>query len=148
MKNLNRAAGATLMSAAMVFGTGAAAFAHECYSTNRSDQGTKGAGHSAMWHTEDSATPESYSFVFGFVLGVEPTQQMLDEAVQMHLDQGLQRWVSYFQHHTLMQNQGTGEDTPAALMHAGDGRGIDHWSDSELGLGMIAIAETVLANSN
>jgi hypothetical protein len=29
-------------------------------------------------------------------------------------------------------------------MHAGDGRGVDHWSDSELGQAMIAIAADIL----
>lgn len=144
MRTVNRAVGAAVATVAMVAASGTAAFAHECYSTGRSAQGHQGAGHSPMWHSEDSASHASYDFVFNVVFGIDPTTAMLDQAVQMHLDRGLQRWVSYFQGHTLMQRQSDGTDTPAASKHAGDGRGIDHWTDSELGQGMIAIAAEIL----
>jgi len=91
------------------------------------------------------ATHEAYEFTFVVVFGVEPTEEMLDEAVSMHVQQGLQEWASFFMHHTLLANPKTGADTPAATMHAGDGRGVDHWSDSELGQAMIAIAADILA---
>lgn len=139
MRNLTRATCATVMATALVAGSGTAAFAHQCYVANRSDQGHQGAGHSPMWLSEDSASHASYAFVFDVVFGVDdPTDEMLDQAVQMHLDRGLQRSVSYFQGHTLLSG------TPAAEKHSGDGRGIDHWIDTELARGMIAIAGEII----
>lgn len=145
MRILKRSAIVAVTSIALVAGSGAAAVAHECFSTHRSEQGHHGAGHSPMWHTEDSASRASYDFVFNVVFHVDPTVAMLDQAVQLHLERGLQVWVSYFQGHTLMQRQNDGSDTPAATKHSGDGRGIDHWTDSELGQGMIQIAHEILA---
>jgi hypothetical protein len=99
-----------------------------------------------MWQSENMATHEAYEFTFVVVFGVEPTEEMLDQAVAMHIEQNLQEWASFFGHHTLLTNPKTGEDTPAATMHAGDGRGVDHWSDTELGLAMIAIAAEILGS--
>ena len=39
------------LAAAGVLATGAAAYAHECYNANRSDQGNAGAGNSQAWYT-------------------------------------------------------------------------------------------------
>ena len=128
------------LTAGMLGLTSGAAFAHECMVANRSQQGERAVGNSPMWLSEDMATHESYAFTFVVVFGVTPTEEMLDEAVEEHLDQGLQRWASFFQGHTLLTNPKTGQDNPAATKHAGDGKGMDHWSDTELGQSMIAIA--------
>lgn len=120
------------------------ALAHECMVSNRSQNAEQKLANSPMWLSENMATPESYEFVFTVVFGVEPTEEMLATAVQAHIDQGLQEWASFFQGHTLLTNPQTGADTPAASKHAGDGKGVDHWSDSELGQAMIAIAASLL----
>jgi hypothetical protein len=112
--------------------------------SNRSQNGEQSVGNSPMWLSENMATAESYEFVFVVVFGVEPTEEMLEQAVQEHIDQGLQEWASFFQHHTLLTNPKTGADNAAAEKHAGDGRGVDHWSDNELGQAMIAIAASLL----
>jgi hypothetical protein len=112
--------------------------------SNRSQNGERSVGNSPMWLSENMATAESYEFVFVVVFGVEPTEEMLEQAVQEHIDQGLQEWASFFQHHTLLTNPKTGADNAAAEKHAGDGRGVDHWSDNELGQAMIAIAASLL----
>ena len=39
------------LAAAGVLATGAAAYAHECYNANRSEQGNAGASHSQAWFT-------------------------------------------------------------------------------------------------
>lgn len=145
MKTLRRVIGTMVLTGALLAVTASAALAHECMVANRSQQGEQAVGHSPMWLSENMATHEAYEFTFVVVFGVEPTEEMLDAAVAMHIEQGLQEWASFFQHHTLLVNPTTGEDTPAATMHAGDGRGMDHWSDTELGLAMIAIAGELLA---
>lgn len=43
------------LAAAGVLGTGVAAYAHECYNPNRSEQGNAGASHSQAWYTLDVA---------------------------------------------------------------------------------------------
>ncbi len=131
------------LTAGMLGLSSGAALAHECMVANRSQQGEQAVGNSPMWLSEDMATHASYAFTFEVVLGITPTTQMLDEAVQAHLDQDLQRWASFFQGHTLLTNPKTHQDNPAATKHAGDGRGVDHWSDTELGLAMIAIAQEI-----
>lgn len=130
--------------AALLFAAPGAAFAHECMVTNRSPQASQAVGNSPMWLSENMATHESYAFTFEVVFGVTPTEQMLDEAVALHLEQGLQEWAAFFQGHQLLANPHTGVDNPAGASRSGDGRGVDHWSDTELGLAMIAIAGSLL----
>lgn len=142
MRTRRRIAAVAGLTAGMLATSGAAAFAHECMIANRSEQGTRAAGNSPMWLSEDMATPGAYAFTFE-ALEIPYTDAMLDDAVQRHLDQGLQRWASFFLHHTLLTNPKTHADNPAATKHAADGQGVDHWSDSELGQGMIAIAFAV-----
>lgn len=120
------------------------ALAHECMVSNRSQKAEQRLAKSPMWLSENLATPASYEFVFNVIGVSNPTEAMLDAAVQAHIDQGLQEWASFFLGHTLLTNPKTGEDNPAAAKHAADGRGIDHWSDSELGQAMIAIATSLL----
>lgn len=120
------------------------ALAHECMVSNRSQNAEQRLAKSPMWLSENMATHESYEFVFDVVFGVEPTEEMLNAAVEAHIEQGLQEWASFFQGHTLLTNPKTGEDTPAASKHAGNGKGVDHWSDTELGQAMIAIAASLL----
>ncbi len=144
MKAIRRMTGAILLTGALLVVSAGAAAAHECMATNRSQQGEQAVGNSPMWLSENMASHEAYEFTFVVVFGVEPTEEMLDEAVAMHVEQGLQEWASFFMHHTLLSDPQTGEDTPAATKHASDGRGIDHWSESELGLAMIAIAAEII----
>ena len=136
-----------IATAAMTFlaATSGAALAHECMVSNRSQKGEQAVGNSPMWLSENMATPESYEFVFAVVFGVVPTDEMLDQAVAMHIEQGLQEWASFFQGHTLLTNPKTGEETPAATKHSADQQGVDHWSDTELGQAMIAIAASLLS---
>jgi hypothetical protein len=133
-----------LMAALLAMSAGTA-LGHECMAANRSQQGEQAVGNSPMWLSENMASHSAYEFTFVVVFGVQPTEEMLDEAVAMHREQGLQEWASFFGHHTLLSNPKTGVDTPAATMHAADGGGIDHWSESELGQAMIAIAAAILA---
>jgi hypothetical protein len=144
MKALRRITVTAVLTATLLVVTAGATLAHECMVTNRSQQGEQAVGHSPMWLSENMATHEAYEFTFVVVLGVEPTEEMLDAAVAMHVEQGLQEWTSFFEHHTLLASPKTGEDVAAASSHAGDGRGIDHWSDTDLGLAMIAIAADIL----
>lgn len=145
MRTRRRITAVAGLTAGMLGITSGAALAHECMVANRSQQGEQAVGNSPMWLSEDMATHESYAFTFEVVLRITPTEAMLDEAVQEHLDQGLQRWASFFQGHTLLANPKTHQDNPAATKHAGDGRGVDHWSDTELGVAMITIAQDIAA---
>lgn len=144
MRGIRRITGIFVLTGALLAVSAGAVAAHECMAANRSEQGQQAVGHSKVWLSENMATPEAYEFTFVVVFGVEPTEAMLDEAVAMHKAQGLQEWTAFFEGHTLLTNPKTGEDNPAAAKHAGDGRGIDHWSDSELGQSMIAIAAEIL----
>lgn len=144
MRTRGRLTAVAGLTASMLITSGAAALAHECMIANRSEQGHRAAGNSDMWLSEDMATHEAYAFTFD-VLGIAHTEEMLDDAVALHLERGLQEWAAFFQHHTLLTDPSTGQDNPAAARHAGDGRGVDHWSDTELGQGMIAIAFEVAA---
>lgn len=144
MRVIGRMAGMLLLTGALLAVSAGAVTAHECMAANRSQQGQQAVGNSKVWLSENMASREAYEFTFVVVFGVEPTDAMLDEAVAMHVEQGLQEWAAFFEGHTLLTNPRTGEDNPAATKHAGDGRGIDHWSDSELGQAMIAIAAGIL----
>lgn len=144
MTRIARTMGAAALTAAMVVGPAGAALAHECMIANRSPQGDQAVGNSPVWLSENMATEGAYEFTFVVVFGVTPTEAMLEEAVERHVEQGLQEWTAFFEHHTLLTNPRTGEDNPAAAKHAGDGRGVDHWSDTELGQAMIAIAADIL----
>lgn len=135
---------ASAAAAALLVTVPAAALAHECMVSNQSPQASRAVGHSPMWLSENMATPEAYAFTFEVVYGVTPTEEMLSEAVALHQEQGLQEWTAFFQGHTLLTNPHTGADNPAGSARSGDGRGVDHWSDTELGLAMIAIAGSLL----
>ena len=145
MRTLRRITGTMVLTGTLLAVSASAALAHECMVANRSQQGEQAVGHSPVWLSENMATHGAYEFTFVVVFGVEPTEEMLDQAVAMHVQQGLQEWASFFQHHTRLASPTTGVDTPAATRHAGDGRGVDHWSDTDLGLAMIAIAAEILA---
>ena len=145
MRNtLRRVSTIAVAGALFLVSTAGVALAHECMVVNRSQQGEQAVGNSPMWLSEDMATHESYLFVFQVVFGVTPSEDTLDEAVALHLEQGLQRWASFFMGHTLLTNPKTGEDNPAGAKKSGDGKGVDHWSDTDLGLAMIAIAASLL----
>ena len=132
------------MTGALMAGSAGAALAHECMIANRSPQAEQAVGNSPMWLSENMATHDAYEFTFLVVFGVAPTEEMLDEAVARHPEQGLQEWADFFMGHTLLTNPKTGEPTPAATRHAANGRGLDHRSATELGQAMIAIAADLL----
>lgn len=136
----------TIVTVGSVFlvSTAGVALAHECMVINRSQKGEQAVGNSPMWLSENMATHESYEFVFVVVFGVTPTEEMLDQAVALHVEQDLQEWASFFQHHTLLTNPKTGEDNPAGANHSADLKGVEHWSDTDLGQAMIAIAASLL----
>lgn len=144
MRTRGRLTAVAGLTASMLITSGAAALAHECMIANRSEQGDRAAGHSDMWLSEDMATHGAYAFTFD-ALGIPHTEEMLDDAVALHLERGLQEWTAFFMHHTLLTNPNTHEDNPAGARASADGRGVDHWSDSELGQGMFAIALEVAA---
>ncbi|WP_448808407.1 hypothetical protein [Agromyces bauzanensis] len=54
-RTLTNVAAGVALAAAGVLGTGVAAYAHECFNPNRSDQGDAGASHSQAWWTLDVA---------------------------------------------------------------------------------------------
>ncbi|WP_448002607.1 hypothetical protein [Agromyces bauzanensis] len=54
-RTLTNIAAGVALAAAGVLGTGVAAYAHECYNPNRSEQGNAGASHSQAWYTLDVA---------------------------------------------------------------------------------------------
>lgn len=144
MRTRRRITAVAGLTAGMLATSGVAAFAHECMIANRSEQGTIAAGNSAMWLSEDMATHASYDFTFAVVLGIDDaTTEMLDDAVALHLERDLQRWASFFMHHTLLTNPHTHADNPAADKHAGNEKGVEHWTETQLGLDMIAIAVEV-----
>jgi len=70
------------MTAILMTMLSTAALAHECMVSNRSQNGEQSVGNSPMWLIENMATAESYEFVFVVVFGVEPTEEMLEQAVQ------------------------------------------------------------------
>jgi hypothetical protein len=70
------------MTAILMTMLSTAALAHECMVSNRSQNGEQSVGNSPMWLSENMATAESYEFVFVVVFGVEPTEEMLEQAVQ------------------------------------------------------------------
>lgn len=144
MRTIRRTATTAVVTGALLAASAGTAAAHQCMIADRSQQAEQKLAASPMWLSEDMATEEAYDFTFQVVLGVEASPEMLEEAVALHLEQDLQRWASFFEGHTLLNNPKTGSPTPAADKHAGDGRGVDHWSTTELGLAMIAIAQQVL----
>ena len=81
---------------------------------------------------------------FRYLLFDQEGEEMLDAAVALHEEQGLQQWAAFFQGHQLLSHPHTGVDNPAGATRSGDRRGVDHWSDTELGLAMIAIAQELL----
>lgn len=143
-RSIRRLLTVVVTGAVFLVSTAGAALAHECMVVNRSQRGEQAVGNSPMWSSEDMATHESYLFVFQVVFGVTPPVEVLDQAVALHLEQGLQRWASFFEGHTLLTNPKTGVDNPAGATKSGDLKGVDHWSDTELGQAMIAIAASLL----
>lgn len=146
MKTRRRVATVAAATAAFAM-IGSTAFAHECMVMNRSEQSNKSLVNSPMWHAEDLATEASYQFVFQVVFETTGTPEELQAAIDAHIEQDLQRWAAFFSGHTLLQRQNTepGTDTPAATKHAGDRKGVDHWSDTDVGQAMIAIVADIIA---
>lgn len=146
MVRTRRIAGTALLTGALVLGPAVGALAHECMVVNRSQRAEQALAKSPMWLSENMATHEAYEFTFEVVFEVTPTEEQLDEAVAAHIEQGLQEWTSFFMHHTLLTDPKSDPpvNNPAGDKHQGDGKGVEHWSDTELGQAMIAIAADIL----
>ncbi|MDY0910160.1 hypothetical protein [Microbacterium sp. CFBP9034] len=116
----NAAAGVAL-AAALALGSGAAAYAHECYNPSRSDQGDAKAGsHSQAWFTLVVADAIQGDAASGFI-----TQAEADCIKAAYVATGAP--ASF----TLMVKGAVGQDGVIAahnpnLAHATDGKGIDH----------------------
>jgi hypothetical protein len=99
------------------------ALAHECFVISRSDTGDIAAGsNSQAW-----ATLGTLEDLFGFIgdfLGLPPlSNAQLAWAVDAAEEAGLPSQLTLFGRLTIA------EGTPAMVMHAADGRGIDHIFD-------------------
>jgi hypothetical protein len=115
-------AGATVgLTAALVLGSGAAAFAHECYNPSRSDQGNASAGgNSQAWFTlvlEDAVQGDVES---GFI-----TQEQADCIKAAYAETGAPGSF------TLMVKGAVGQGGTIAANNPNDGlatngKGIDH----------------------
>ncbi|MGW4928792.1 hypothetical protein ACWEOH_06535 [Agromyces sp. NPDC004153] len=115
-------AGATVgLAAALVLGSGAAAYAHECYNPSRSEQGNAKAGsNSQAWFTLVVADAIQGDVVNGFI-----TQEEADCIIDAYADTGAP--ASF----TLMVKGAVGQDGVIAghnpnSVRATDGKGIDH----------------------
>ncbi|HZW42722.1 MAG TPA: hypothetical protein VFE99_10470 [Agromyces sp.] len=124
-KTLTYAGAGLGLAAALVLGTGAAAFAHECYNPSRSDQGNASAGaNSQAWFTlvvSDAIQGDADS---GFI-----TQEQADCIQDAYAATGAP--ASF----TLMVKGAVGQDgviadhNPNGFL-ATDGKGIDHAFDA------------------
>lgn len=127
------------LSAAIVGGSGATAFAHECYIANRSAQGNAGAAHSANWHTLQMS--ELFASAHFFVPGIEAplTQAQIDEAVQLTKAAGIPTSVTLFGRFTIPRNLDEADELTSKSV---DGKGVDHFF-AKYGDQLIGIALTV-----
>ena len=94
--------------------------AHECYIVNRSEQGTKGADHSANWGMLSLA--DIFGFINGVVGGPALTSKQIDQAVDIAVAQGLPRdgWL-------VRMDKTIGEGS--ANKNLANGKGLDHLAD-------------------
>lgn len=124
---------------------GAAAFAHECFIADRSEQGVQAAGgHSDNWFV---GTTDDVAFFYYVMteLGKDPFMDELTPgeaaaagafvatwseafAAAVH-DAGLPTSIAIFEHHTIGTNPRTGEPTPAYTKNgrSNDGHGVEHF---------------------
>lgn len=144
--NLRRVAVVGLATATLMAISATGALAHDCFVVNRSAQGAIGAGHSPMWFSATAA--DGYFFIYTEILELDPSEvdlePLVEAALVLHEEAGLPEAIAIFENHLLLTNPHTYADTPAAVMHEGDGKGIDHFSESPLGEQMVGIALSVL----
>jgi hypothetical protein len=108
------------LAATMFTGT---ALAHECFVISRSDTGDIAAGaNSQAWATV--GTLDDLFVYIGGLLGLTPlSDAQLAWAVDAAQEAGLPSQLTLFGRLTIA------EGTPAMVMHAADGHGIDHLFD-------------------
>jgi hypothetical protein len=114
-------AGATVgLTAALVLGSGAAAFAHECYNPSRSDQGDAAAGsNSQAWYTLVLVDLEA-----GLI-----TQEQADCVVATYAETGAPWTFTVMVKGAVGQDGVIAEHNPNGYL-ATDGKGIDHAFDA------------------
>ncbi|MBO0980876.1 hypothetical protein [Microbacterium sp. SD291] len=105
-KFLTRAGVVSGLTAALVLGSGASAFAHECFIPNRSDKGNESAANSQQW------TPLADIIAMFAGDAAECLNSSLEE-------QGVDTSTLVFGHHTLGENRAAGD-------WMADGAGVDH----------------------
>lgn len=105
-KFLSRAGVVSGLTAVLVLGSGASAFAHECFIPERSDKGNENAAKSQQW------TPLA-----------DIITRFLPEAAGCLIpaleEQGVDTTTLVFEHHTLGEKRASGD-------WMGDGSGVDH----------------------
>jgi hypothetical protein len=104
-----------------------AAFAHECIIANRSAQGAIGAGNSGQWLT--ISLEELFAFEF------QVPEANIDDAVAEAVAAGVPEALAIFGKKTLAE--GTGAASNGAF---GDGKGLEHLSQSPLAQTVFEIA--------
>ncbi|GGI44836.1 hypothetical protein BCL57_000660 [Agromyces flavus] len=116
------------LAAIGVLGTGAAAYAHECYNASRSDKGNAGASHSQVWFTLNITDALAGDIESGFI-----TQEQADCIFDAYTAGG---GPASF---TIMIKGANGQDGVIAAnnpndWHATDNKGIDHFFEAYGGL--------------
>ena len=102
------------LAAAAVLGTGAAAYAHECFNPNRSEQGNAGASNSQAWMTVHVSE-------LTFALSEEDASCVLDAYAETGAPESFTIHVK-----GVNGQDGTiGANNPNRDVKAGDGKGID-----------------------
>ncbi|HET8778813.1 MAG TPA: hypothetical protein VFM66_01980 [Agromyces sp.] len=102
------------LAAVAVLGTGAAAYAHECFNPNRSEQGNAGAGNSQAWET----------LIVADVLGAELPPETAECVLTEYTNNGGPASFTVM----VKGAQGQGGTIAANNPHVektGDGKGID-----------------------
>lgn len=94
------------LTAALVLGSGASAFAHECFIPNRSDKGNENAANSKQWMPVSDIV---WMFLPDYAECLIPALE----------EQGVDTSLLVFENHTLGENRGGGD-------WMADGSGVDH----------------------
>ena len=113
------------LAAALVLGTGAAAYAHECYNPSRSDQGDAAAGaNSEAWYTLVLVDLVQADVDAGLI-----TQEQADCVVATYAQTGAPWTFTVLVKGAVGQDGVIAEHNPNGFL-ATDGKGIDHAFDA------------------
>ena len=119
---LRRTAAALALTTALVTVGAGAASAHECFITNRSEQGNAGASHSANWYTLQ--LEELYRSGHLFLGGDPLTDEQVQNALQMTAEAGVPLSFTVFERFTLPRSM---DELDALSTKSADGKGVDHF---------------------